>query len=220
MPYTTLFFDLDDTLYPATTGLWNAIRDRMSEYMVERLGLSLEEVTALRHVYFETYGTTLRGLQKHFQVDADEYLAYVHDLPLQRYIQPNPGLAALIESLPQRKWVFTNADEAHACRVLEALGLAGCFQGIADVRALHYYCKPEQEAYERALVLAGELDPRRCALFDDSPRNLAPATALGFTTVLVSASQPDCGSIQEHPGYNHVIPNLNCLLQVLPQLWA
>jgi putative hydrolase of the HAD superfamily len=220
MPYTTLFFDLDDTLYPATTGLWHAIRDRMSEFMVERLGLSVDEVTALRRVYYETYGTTLRGLQKHFQVDADEYLAYVHDLPLDRYIQPNPSLAELIESLPQRKWVFTNADDAHARRVLVALGLAGCFQGIADVRALHFYCKPEREAYQRALALAGEINPRRCVLFDDSPRNLAPATRLGVTTVLVSASEPDCVSNQEHTGYNHVIPNLSCLPQVLPQLWA
>jgi putative hydrolase of the HAD superfamily len=220
MPYTTLFFDLDDTLYPATTGLWPAIRDRMSEFMVERLGLSMDEVIPLRRQYYETYGTTLRGLQKHFQVDADEFLAYVHDLPLERYIQPNASLAALLDSLPQRKWIFTNADDAHARRVLNVLGLASCFQGIADVRALHYYCKPELEAYQRALSLAGEIHPESCVLFDDSPRNLVPATTLGLTTVLVAINEPDCQIAPARPGINHVIPSLICLPQALPQLWA
>ena len=218
MPYTTLFIDLDDTLYPATTGLWPAIRDRMSEFMVERLGLSMEEVVPLRRRYYETYGTTLRGLQKHYQVDADDFLAYVHDLPLERYIQPNADLAALLDSLPQRKWVFTNADDAHARRVLNVLGLSHCFQGIADVRALHFYCKPELEAYQRALSLAGEVDPQRCVLIDDSPRNLVSAAALGFTTVLVSINDPDPPIGQARPGIDHVIPSLSCLPQALPQL--
>ncbi len=219
MSYTTLFFDLDDTLYPATTGLWPAIRDRMSEYMVERLGLPMEEVIPLRRHYFETYGTTLRGLQKHFQVDADEYLAYVHDLPLERYIQPNASLVAILESLPQRKWVFTNADDAHARRVLMALGLAGCFHGIADVRALHFYCKPEKEAYQRALLLAGEAEANHCVLFDDSPRNLVPAADMGFTTVLVAINEPAVQAASDRPGINYVIPSLTCLPQALPQLW-
>jgi putative hydrolase of the HAD superfamily len=220
MSYTTLFFDLDDTLYPATAGLWPAIRDRMSEYMVERLGLPMEEVIPLRRQYFETYGTTLRGLQVHFQVDADDFLAYVHDLPLERYIQPNAGLAAILGSLPQRKWIFTNADEAHARRVLKVLGLADCFQGIADVRALHFYCKPEQEAYLRALSLAGETEAERCVLFDDSPRNLAPAAALGFTTVLVAINAPAVQTTPDLAGINYVIPSLACLPLALPQLWG
>ncbi len=70
------------------------------------------EIPAIRRHYFETYGTTLRGLQKHHQVDTDDYLAYVHDLPLEQYIQPNPALHDLLVSLPQRRFIFTNADAA------------------------------------------------------------------------------------------------------------
>jgi putative hydrolase of the HAD superfamily len=88
MSYTTLFFDLDDTLYSPKNGLWLAIRERMGEYMAERLGLPRDEIPAIRHLYYTTYGTTLRGLQRHYQVDSDDYLAYVHDLPLERYLQP------------------------------------------------------------------------------------------------------------------------------------
>jgi putative hydrolase of the HAD superfamily len=91
MLYSTLFFDLDDTLYPHTAGLWEAIRLRMDRYMVERLGLAEEAVAPLRTYYLETYGTTLRGLQNHFHVNTQEFLAFVHDLPLD-YLQPNPAL--------------------------------------------------------------------------------------------------------------------------------
>lgn len=213
MQFTTLFFDLDDTLYPNTNGLWEAIRLRMTDYMLERLRLPAEEVPALRRHYFETYGTTLRGLQIHHEVNALDYLAYVHDLPLLEYLQPAPELAALLASLPQPKWIFTNADAAHAGRVLNVLGLADLFVGVIDVTAIGYACKPTPAAYQAALALAGEPDPRCCVLLDDSPRNLAPARALGFTTVLVGAGgRPD-------PAASLSIPSLLSLPQAMPELW-
>ncbi|HLE13303.1 MAG TPA: hypothetical protein VI776_01040, partial [Anaerolineales bacterium] len=92
MPYTALFIDLDDTIYPNTSGLWGAIRERMTLFMHERLGLSPEVTPELRRSYVDNYGTTLRGLQIHYQVDPWEFLAYVHDLPLEVYLQPDPYL--------------------------------------------------------------------------------------------------------------------------------
>jgi putative hydrolase of the HAD superfamily len=83
MGYTTLFIDLDGTLYSNSTGLWDAIRVRMTQYMLERLNLPKENVSNLRRQYFERYGTTLRGLQIHHGVDANDYLAFVHNLPLE-----------------------------------------------------------------------------------------------------------------------------------------
>jgi pyrimidine 5'-nucleotidase len=138
MSYTTLFFDLDDTLYPGSNGLWALIRERMGWYMVEVLGLPESEVPALRRKYYETYGTTLRGLQIHHQVDVDDYLHYVHDLPLEQFLQPNPELRALLLSLPQQRWIFTNADADHARRVMSVLGVQDCFTGIIDIRAIGF----------------------------------------------------------------------------------
>ena len=132
--------------------------------------------------------------------------------PWRNYLQPFPGLPELLASLPQCKWIFTNADAAHARRVLAILGLSGCFDGIADIRALDFACKPEPEAYYMAMAQAGELDPSRCVLLDNSPRNLVPALALGFTTVLVGSEAP-------HPAANVVIPSLMALPEVLPELW-
>jgi putative hydrolase of the HAD superfamily len=212
MQFTTLFFDLDDTLYPSTSGLWQAIKERMGLYMLEKLHIPKEEIPELRRKYYQTYGTTLRGLQRHHQVDSEDFLAFVHDLPLQRYLSPDPEIRSLICSLPQNKWIFTNADEAHARRVLESLNLANCFQGIIDVRALDYLCKPEKEAYRVAMRLVGESDPKRCILLDDSPRNLLPARAIGIITVLV-------GQIAGDPSADYTIAGLKDLPEVLPELW-
>ncbi len=185
MQYTTLFFDLDDTLYPSSTGLWQVIRERMSIYMAERLGIAQDEIPHLRRHYFENYGTTLRGLQIHHHVNAEDYLAFVHDVPLANFMQPRPELRTLLLSLPQPRWIFTNADENHAHRVLTILGITDCFTGIIDVRSVGFACKPEELAFRRALALASENNPQQCILFDDSLRNLAGAQRLGFTTVLI-----------------------------------
>lgn len=213
MRYTTLFFDLDGTLYSNSTGLWDAIRFRMTQYMLECLNLPKENVSDLRRQYFEKYGTTLRGLQMHHRVDANDYLAYVHDLPLEKYLKAEPQLRVVLESLPQQKWIFTNADSDHAKRVLAVLELADCFSGIIDVRALEFQCKPEVRAYRMALDLAGEPDPQRCILVDDSPANLAPAQEIGITTVLVGADE-NCAAA------DHRVSHLVELPQVLPELWS
>lgn len=213
MTYTALFFDLDDTLYSNSTGLWEAILKRMTDFMRERLGFSTDEISELRKTYYETYGTTLRGLQINYSVDADEYLAYVHDLPLEDYLSPDPNIGALLESLPQAKWIFTNADAHHATRVLEILNLKNCFNGIIDVRALGFLCKPDRRAYQRALSLVNGAVPKHCVLFDDSPRNLEPAYQLGFTTVLV-------GTNEHHPVANYSLQHLTDLNEAFPELWT
>lgn len=206
MVYTTLFFDLDDTLYPGSNGLWSLIRARMGQYMVEVMGLPEAQVPDLRRTYYHTYGTTLRGLQIHHQVNVDDYLHYVHDLPLEQYIRPDPELRSLLLSLPQQRWIFTNADADHACRVLAVLGVQDCFRGIIDIRALEFVCKPDPAAYRRALALAGAPAPQQCVLLDDSAANLATARQMGFATAWVGqngaagpAAQISLSSLLELP---------------------
>lgn len=214
MAHSVLFFDLDDTLYPSESGLWPAIQERMGFFMEERLGLSPEGIPALRRRYYETYGTTLRGLQTYHQVDADDFLTYVHDLPVEQYLQPSPRLREILLSLPQSRWIFTNASAGHAHRVLEVLGVRDCFAGVIDIFALQFACKPEAEAYRRALTIAGEADPRRAVLFEDSLRNIVPARKLGFTTVLVGPN----GSPEKAADYT--LPSLLELPMTMPGLFA
>lgn len=212
MPINTLFFDLDATLYPESNGLWPAIRERIGRYMREVMHLPEDEIPRLREHYYLNYGTTLRGLQTQYAIDTRAYLDFVHNLPLDEYLHPDPGLRALLLSLPQRRWIFTNSDRPHTERVLETLGIEDCFEGIVDVYALEPYCKPQMEAYRLALDFAGVADPKDCALLDDSTRNLAPARAMGIFTVLV-------GSNGTHPAADRTLMDIHDLRQAVPEFW-
>ena len=182
--FTTVFFDLDDTIYPASTGLWRAIKNRMNDYIRDRVGIPSAEIGALRERYFLEYGTTLRGLEAHHSVDSADFLAYVHQLPLEEYLAPDPHQRAVISALPVRKLIFTNADSAHAKRVLGMLNLEDCFDGIIDVNALAPYCKPLPQSFEVAMRVAGEMRPSMCAIIDDLPRTTHAARQQGIYAIL------------------------------------
>lgn len=212
MHFSTLFFDLDATLYPASNGLWEQIKLRIFKYMQEEVGIPEAEVSTTRNKYWKTYGTTLEGLRIHHQVKEEDYLNYVHNLPLKDYLAPDPELRDLLLSLPQNLWVFTNADHRHAGNVLQTLGINDLFSGIVDLYALDFIVKPNPEAYRIALRLACETNPSRCVLFDDLLQNLLPAKELGFYTSLVGTKDQT----------NAVDMHLASILDIkhkMPQLW-
>lgn len=184
MTINTIFFDLDDTLYPAKSGLWNGVRDRINLYMRERLGIPADQASALRQTYLEQYGTTLLGLHHHYQLDVGEFLDFVHDLPLRDYIQPTPELRSILEALPARKFIFTNADVKHAQRVLNVLELDGCFDGVLDILEMWPNCKPMPATFEMVFKLAGGTHPEQCAMIDDLPRNTRAARQHGIFSIL------------------------------------
>jgi putative hydrolase of the HAD superfamily len=191
MSWRVVFFDLDDTLYPPSCGVWSAIGERIQAFLMDRLGVTYDEATRIRRGYFEKYGTTLNGLWHNYSIDPSDYLEFVHAVPLEDMIHPDPDLMSMLHDLPQKRIVFTNASREHAERVLACLDVSSEIDAIIDLFALEMANKPEAAAYERALKLAGESDPHRCVFADDLARNLTPAKSLGMTTVLVGPEQQD-----------------------------
>jgi putative hydrolase of the HAD superfamily len=185
--FTTIFFDLDDTLYPASSGLWPMLKERMNRYMIDRMDIPAADVPRLRERYFRTYGTTLRGLQANHKIDVQEYLAYVHDVRLCDYIHPDPVQQAILASLPTRNIIFTNSDANHVRRVLHVLQIEAYFAAVVDVNAMDPYCKPSPQAFALALRAAGESDPSRCVMIDDLPHTTRAAKEFGLYTVLYGA---------------------------------
>lgn len=212
MSFSTLFFDLDATLYPASNGLWDQIRLRIFQFMREELGIPEDIIPETRDRYWTTYGTTLEGLRIHHQVDPDDYLEYVHDLPLDQYLQADPELRELLRSLPQDLWIFTNADRRHAEGVLRELGIADQFNGIVDLLAMDFVIKPKPESYQIAMKIADVDQPEDCILFDDLLANLDGAKKAGFSTVLVGED-----GIPNRADFH--LPLIQDLKAVMPHLW-
>jgi putative hydrolase of the HAD superfamily len=176
-------FDLDNSLYPASADLFALIDIRMGEFIQKLLGCDAVEARRVQKSYFHEHGTTLAGLMASHGVDPNEFLHYVHDIDLAR-ISADPALANRIERLPGRKLVFTNGDAEYAARVLDRLGLAGLFDAIHDIHAMAYLPKPDPRCYA-ALLERHRIDPQRALFVEDMARNLAPAKALGMTTVWI-----------------------------------
>ncbi len=182
-----ILFDLDDTLYPASAGLMHEISRRMSEYLMNRVGIPASDVDRVRQDYWNRYGTTLRGLYLERHIDAQEFLNFVHDIPIEKFLQPDAKLRAMLDQLSQEKCVFTNSPADHVRRVLSALGVEQFFTRIFDINFIQYESKPTLSAYHKVLSALNE-SAERCALVDDTARNLAPAQALGMKTILVKGN--------------------------------
>ena len=61
---TTWVFDLDNTLYPPHMRLFDQIEVRMTAWVMQALGVGKTEADRLRQHYWDSYGTTLAGLDR------------------------------------------------------------------------------------------------------------------------------------------------------------
>jgi putative hydrolase of the HAD superfamily len=179
----TWVFDLDNTLYPASSDLWPKIDARITLFMSELFGLDGMSSRALQKYYYERYGTTLRGLMEEHEITADEFLQFVHDIDRSSLV-PNHSLATAITALPGRKLILTNGSREHALRTAEQLGLDKMFEDVFDIVAGDLVPKPNPQAYERFFEKHG-VDPAGSAMFEDIERNLVVPHARGMRTTLV-----------------------------------
>jgi putative hydrolase of the HAD superfamily len=198
----TWIFDLDNTLYPASCRLFDQIDRRIGEFVAELLGVPFDEARAIQKHYFQTHGTSLRGLMLEHGVDPTRYMDYVHDIDLSG-VPRNLQLGLALAALPGQKLVFTNGSEKHARRLLAHLGIDDHFAGVFDIEAAGWLPKPERRTYE-ALVARYAIEPRRAVLFEDMARNLEPAHAMGMTTVWVRNDGSHLGWHVEGDGAPHV----------------
>jgi putative hydrolase of the HAD superfamily len=180
----TWLFDLDNTLYPPSAGLFAHIDVKMRAFIQRLLGVDPVEARRVQKQFFHDHGTTLRGLMNEHGVEPAAFLDYVHDIDMSA-VAPDTRLVEAMARLPGRKLVFTNADTAYAERVLERLGLGGAFEAIHCIHGMDYWPKPDRRAYE-ALTQRYRIDPARALFVEDMARNLKPAKALGMTTVWVN----------------------------------
>ncbi len=192
----TWVFDLDNTLYPPETRLFDQIEVRMRDYMVRALAVEPAEADRLRRLYWAEHGTTLAGLMAVHALDPDPFLDEVHDISFEA-LAPDPGLAARIAALPGRRIVYTNGTAPYAHQVLKGLGLDGLFDAVYGVTEAAYRPKPERRAFETVFAVDG-LAPGRAAMFEDDARNLAVPHEMGLRTVHVAPEAEPAAHIHHH----------------------
>lgn len=185
-----LLFDLDNTLYAPERDLFSLIDQRINRYMAEVVAIPLAQVDSLRREYWTAYGATLQGLIRHYAVDPEDYLDYVHDVDVTGRLAPDHRLCQGLKQLGGGCFVFTNGSRGHAERVLAALGLIDVFEDIFDIRMADYQPKPCPDPYRSVLRKLG-VSGDRCVMVEDSLLNLQTAKQLEMTTVLVGAERSE-----------------------------
>ena len=203
-------FDLDNSLYRPSSNLFELIDLRMGEYIQRLLACDPVEARRVQKAHFLEHGTTLAGLMRDHGVDPHDFLDFVHDIDLAR-LAADPELVAALDRLPGRKFVFTNADELYARRVLDRLGLANAFDGLHDIHAMAYRPKPHPASYS-AMCERLAIDPERALFVDDMARNLVPAKALGMTTVWLDNGSERGGHEADREAIDHVATDVGAWL--------
>jgi len=176
-------FDMDDTLYPREQGLMSLVQARINAYVVEAVGLDPDSARVLQRQFLDEHGTTLAGLMANYTIEPEHFLHDVHDVPMDG-LEPSPMLREQLLRLPGRRFVFTNGAREYAGRVLDRLGVTDCFDGVFAIEDADLTPKPEPATFRHMIQKFG-FEPRSAVFFEDTPRNLEPAKALGMATVLI-----------------------------------
>lgn len=188
-------FDLDNTLHDASHAILPAIRDNMNALLMQALAVdgvpaTLEAANAVRLDYWRRYGATLLGMVRHHQMRPADFLRDAHRFDdLAALIRAERGLARLLQRLPGRKILLTNAPLRYSRDVLRQLGLHRHFARHIAIESMRVHGqmrpKPAPQLLRRLLAREG-VPARHCVLVEDTLENLKSAKALGLRTVWVT----------------------------------
>ena len=204
-----LLLDLDNTLYPSTTGLGKEMDRRMTEYVADRLAVSLENAQSLRREKVRVHGSTLRWLTDSVGIDMEDYLDAVHPRDPESWIGQEHSVAAqtALDQVDLPASILTNSPLEHAERVLACLGIRSRFRHVFDLRWSRFVGKPARSVYERALEATGT-PADETLLVDDVLQYLLPFRSLGGQIVQVC---PGCSG-------HATVPRIGTLSELVPFL--
>ena len=209
-------FDLDNTLYDINLGLFKKISNRITDFIMFKYSLDIDQAKKIQKEYYLKYGLTLRGLIVEKKLEPEEFLDYVHDVEHPE-LKKNDQLISKIRILEGKKIIFTNATSKHAKKILKILELEHDFDQIIDIKDLEYIPKPDKRSYKKLLECLNlnkeNLD--RTIFFEDTVKNLIPAKELGITTVWMKNSINEKDFIKNCNFIDYSFNNLNEFLDTI-----
>jgi len=209
-------FDLDNTMYDINLGLFKKISNRITDFIMSKYSLDIDQAKKIQKEYYLKYGLTLRGLIVEKKLEPEEFLDYVHDVEHPE-LEKNDQLISKIRLLEGKKIIFTNATLNHAKKILKILELEHDFDQIIDIKDLDYIPKPDKRSYKKLLECLNlnkeNLD--KTIFFEDTVKNLIPAKELGITTVWMKNSINEKDFMKNCNFIDYSFNNLNEFLDTI-----
>jgi putative hydrolase of the HAD superfamily len=184
--------DVDNTLYPQTSGIFDLIDKRINSYMKKFLNMNEKTINQTRLYYWNKYGTTMSGLIKHHNIDPYHFLDYTHDIDVSKNIKQNQEVLLKLKQINAVKIAFTNAPKKHAQQILNALGIIDQFIDIFDIISADFIGKPNKYPYEKIINLT---KAKSYFMADDWEKNLKTAKELGVYTILIGSKESDSADL-------------------------
>ena len=209
-------FDLDNTLYDINLGLFKKISNRITNFIMSKYSLDIDQAKKIQKEYYLKYGLTLRGLIVEKKLEPDEFLDYVHDVEHPE-LKKNDQLISKIRILEGKKIIFTNATSKHAKKILKILELEHDFDQIIDIKDLEYIPKPDKRSYKKLLecLNLNKENLNKTIFVEDTVKNLIPAKELGITTVWMKNSINEKDFIKNFNFIDYSFNNLNEFLDTI-----
>ena len=135
---------------------------------------------------YKKYGLTLRGLIIEKNIDPEPFLYYVHDVGFDD-LKTDYELKELLSKINGQKLIYTNASYHHAKNILKSMGIFEEFEIIFDIKDSNYIAKPDHNSYlmMKAKLGLNDKNINRSIFFEDTAKNLKPASELGMSTVWI-----------------------------------
>lgn len=184
---TVWLFDLDNTLHDASHAVFERIDHSMTRAVMTYLNVDEPTAHDYRKKYWERYGATVIGMQRHHGINPHHFLQASHDFDIEQSVRFEPHLRTFLKSLPGTKLIYTNAPKHYTETVLKTLRIFDLFEGIFAIDDMKigkiHYPKPSLAMLKRILCKIGRHRPDRIIFVEDTLKNLKPAKQLGLTTV-------------------------------------
>ena len=204
-------FDLDNTLYSGKTKVFEQVDKKMSQFISEKLDVSIKEAKQIQKNYFYEYNTTLNGMIKNHKIDANEFLDFVHDIDVD-FLEKDIHLGNELKKLDGKKIIFTNGSRKHAINITQRIGIDQYFDDIFDIVDSEFIPKPAMSPYKK-LIEKHKIDPKLCVFIEDIARNLKPAYEMGMKTVWIENEEPWAKKFSDSNFVNYKTNNLSEFLQ-------
>jgi len=213
-----LLLDLDGVCYGKHNNyslekVFGQVSKRMTKFISEKLNIDLEKAKELQTNYFYKYNTSLNGLMIHHDIQAEEFLKYVHTIDLS-FMKEDKVMRNELEKLDMEKFIYTNGSAEHAKNILTHLGVYDLFgrDKIFDIKDGGYVPKPEAQTFDLMVKKFG-INPKKTIYIEDIAKNLSIGYERGCTTVWLINNE-HFGKIDSDKDYiSHKIENLSLFLK-------
>ncbi len=190
-----ILFDVDNTIYPASSGIGLEMIRRMNIFVSGLLNVSVTEAAEMRRDRDPSlYDSTLSWLMKKYRfTDTESFFSAIHPFDFENYFPKNPLLSEMMENLPIPCSILTNSSAEHAINVTDYLEITPYFENIFDLKFNNFNGKPDKYAFQNVLDFIGKT-AENVLFIDDIPRSLESFKNMGGNVLLVDERSEFSGS--------------------------